>query len=465
MTDINNNITIDITGNTASMATDYGLVGSSLGSAHVPISKMVWGDADYGYRVDLSNPLPIQFAGQTGAIEISGKISGQTNGNIAMVNYIDPNLGGTLGVHYIAVAGSTNGSDPIGISGSVEGVYGGIPLTITGDVRFLGSMAADSYGTTESVKGILIQGTSAGATATVAGELFPGYGFGVPIAITGGRRLSSISDSIEVTGSVNVLGDRELTASTDAVSVYGYDGSSVVRTSLHSGSDGVTAGFSGDALKVAVTNGVFNITANVSAVTGVTNASEPPLRIQGFTAGDSHDPVIIRGENDGALEITATSALNTSVSGTVTIDDANIVSSLETDTKPLISTLSDIKGGTDNILGIKNDLSSGKGVKATISSITRPATLRSGSKTYTAPVASQLHNNLELSTGVTVKLSPSSHVNVLIGNRNLLNNDNNGYLLEPGESIYLEVNNINKVYAKPDTNIADMPATLYYIGS
>jgi hypothetical protein len=104
-----------------------------------------------------------------------------------------------------------------------------------------------------------------------------------------------------VTGSVNVLGDRELTASTDAVSVYGFDGSSVVRTSLHSGSSGITAGFSGDALKVAIVNAAEGITFNVSvqAITGVTNAGEPPLRVQGFTAGEPHDPVIIRGENDG----------------------------------------------------------------------------------------------------------------------------------------------------------------------
>jgi hypothetical protein len=462
MTDINNNITIDITGNTADMATDYGLVGASLGSAHVPISKMVWGDADYGYRVDLSNPLPIQFAGQTGPLEIRGKISGQTSGNMAMVNYIDS---GNL--HYVAIAGSTNGLEPIGVSGSVQGVYDGVPLTITGDVRLLNSMASDSYGTTESVKGILVQGTSAGATATVAGEIFPGYGFGVPIAITGGRRLSSATDTIEVTGSVNVLGDRELTSSTDAVSVYGFDGSSVVRTSLHTGPDGVTAGFSGDALKVAIVNAAEGITFHfsVQAITGVTNASEGPLRIQGFTAGESHDPVIIRGENDGAIEVVAPNGLNTSISGTVTIDDSDIISSLETDTKPLISKLNDIKTGTDNILGIKNDLASGKGVKASISSIARPPVLRSGSKTFTSSSASQLHTNLELLTGVTVKNSPSSSVNVLIGNRNIVNSAANGYLLEPGESIYLEVNNVNKIYAKADTNNTGVSATVYYIGS
>jgi hypothetical protein len=163
--------------------------------------------------------------------------------------------------------------------------------------------------------------------------------------------------------------------------------------------------------------------------------------------------------------VVAPNGLNTSISGTVTIDDSDIISSLETDTKPLISKLNDIKTGTDNILGIKNDLASGKGVKASISSITRPSVLRSGSKTFTTSSASQLHTNLELLTGVTVKNSPSSSVNVLVGQRNLLNSAANGYLLEPGESIYLEINNINKIYAKTDTNNPGVSATVYYIGS
>ena len=39
MADTNNNINIDISGDTAKMATDYGLSGVSLGDAHVGISK------------------------------------------------------------------------------------------------------------------------------------------------------------------------------------------------------------------------------------------------------------------------------------------------------------------------------------------------------------------------------------------------------------------------------------------
>ena len=464
MADINNNINIDISGNTASMATDYGLSGVCLGSTHVPLSKIVWGDNDNGKRVDLSNPLPIQIAGQTGPIEIYGKISGQTNGNVQISNFMSSD---SATLQYIAVAGSTNGNTPIGVTGQIQGIYNGVPLTITGDVKLLGAMARDAYGNSADVYGILVQGTSAGNTATVAGEVFPGYGFGVPVAITAGRRLNYEVDSIRIDNTtIGISGGRQLTSATDTVAVYGYDGGSVVRTSLHSGSDGVTAGFSGDALKVAITNGVFSITANVSAVTGVTNASEPPLRIQGYTAGAPYDPVVVKGTNNGALEVFANTSLNTNVVNSVEIQDQDILNALQTGTKPLISNLSSIKGNTNLISNIHTDMTTGRGVSAKITSIDKPSAVRSGSKTISGNQSTQmLHKNLELKTGITVKLSPSSSSNVLIGSRSLSNDSSSGYLLEPGESVYLEVNNVNKIYIKTEDTSQNITATIYYIGS
>jgi len=466
MADTNNNISIDISGNTASMATDYGLSGVCLGSTHVPLSKIIWGDIDNGERVDLSNPFPVQFAGQTGSIEIYGKVSGQTNGNIQIKNFVDYN-GSSETVHYVAIAGSTNGNSLVGVTGQIQGTYNGIPVSITGDIRLFESMAKDAYGNSADVRGILVQGTSAGNTATVAGEVFPGYGFGVPIAITAGRKLNYETDSIRIDNStIGISGGRELTSATDSVAVYGYDGGSVVHAMLHSSSNGVTAGFSGDALKVAVTNGQFNITANVSAVTGVTNATEPPLRVQGYTAGADYDPVIVKGTNNGALEVFSNSSLNTNIVNSVDIQDQDILNALQSGSKPLISNLSAIQTGTDLIKNIHTDMTTGKGVSAKISSIEKPNNIRSGSKTISGNQSSQmLHSNLEVKSGITLKLSPSSSTNVLVGNRSLNSNNLNGYLLEPGESIYLEVNNLNKIYVKCEDTSQNISATIYYIGS
>ena len=457
MSDTNNNITIDITGNTASMATDYGLSGVCMGSTHVPLSKVVWGDNDNGKRVDLSNPLPIQVAGQTGPIEIFGNISGTTSGSVQIKNFMD--VGSSL-LNYVAVAGSTNGSELVGITGYVQGMTNGIAIAITGDVKIYGSMAP---------RGVMIQGTSAGATATINGEIYPGYGYGVPVAVTGGRRLSHTTDSIRIDNTtIGISGGRELTAATDSVSVYGFDGSSVVRTSLHSGSSGITAGFSGDALKVAIVNAAEGITFNVSvqAITGVTNAGEPPLRVQGFDADSSYDPIIVQGTNSGALEVFANTPLYTNILNSVEIQDSAIIASLENTSKPLISNLSKIKSNTNSIGSIHTDITTGRGVKAKITEIEKPNTIRSGSKIINGNMSAQsLDGNLEVKSGITVKLSPNSRSNVLIGNRNLSNNINNGYMLEPGESIYIEINNINKIFVKCEDTSPNADATLYYIGS
>ena len=467
MADTNNNINIDISGNTASMATDFGHGGpGGFTASHVPISKLVWGDKDGSKRVTLSDPFPVQLAGQTGPLEFTGKISGQTNANIAITNFIGKVPGGTTygQTHFIAVAGSTNGNTPIGISGAIEGVVDGVPVEVTGSVRLQGAMADDSYGVDGTVRGILIQGTSAGNTASVAGESFPGYGFGVPIAVTAGRRLSSATDTVNVVGTINSTGGRQLGPLTDSVSVYGSDGGQFVKTKLYS-EDGVTAGFSGGALKVAIVNAAEGITFHfqMAATTGVTNSTEPPLRVQGY-AGSNGDPLVVKGQNDGALEIVSTSGLNTTVTNTVAITDTNIVNSLESASKPLVSNLASVKANTSPISAIKTAIEGGK-LRAQITGITRPTDLRSGSKTVTSN-AQPLNNNLELRVGVTVKAAPTNTNNVLVGNRGLASNIDTGYVLEPGESIFLEINNVNKIYVRTSsTDRSGETHTVNYIGS
>ena len=454
MPDTNRNIVIDITGNTAEMATDYNTSGSGLTKAHVGITKIVWGDYTEGKRVTVSNPLPIQWAGQTGPVTVGGTIAGTTSGSFPIRNYGQDGSGASAALHYLAISGNTSGTMRIGVTGEIEGIVGGTPVGVTGSVIIKGFL----HGTDDTLRGIAIQGTSAGVTASVAGEVFPGYGFGVPIATTGGRRLHSDVDSVTVSGTVNVTGGRQLAPSTDSVKVYGWDEGKSVHTMLRASNDGVTAGFSGDALKVAVTNSNFNITANVSAVTGVTNASEPPLRIQGYTASAQADPIIVRGENSGALEITATNALNTTVTGTVTINDDELLDYLGKDLDtPITNKITSIKSDTGHIKSIKDDLSNGK-VTAKISEISRPSDLRSGNVKVT-PKVTQLHTNMQMKSGVTLKCIGSG--NILVGNYGLMNNTNAGYLLEPGESIFIEINNLNKIYM----TLSSGQSNLYYIGT
>jgi hypothetical protein len=456
MADTDRNILIDISGNTAEMATDYDTTGRGLTQAHVGITKLVWGDYTEGKRVTLSDPLPIQWAGQTGPVTVGGTIAGTTSGSFSIRNYGQDGSGSSADLHYLAIAGNTSGTKRIGVTGEIEGIVGGTPIGVTGDVIIRGFI----HGTDDTLRGIAIQGTSAGVTASVAGEVFPGYGFGVPIATTGGRRLNSDIDSVNVSGTVNSTGGRQLSPSTDSVKVYGWDEGKSVHAMLRASNDGVTAGFSGDALKVAVTNGNFTINATVNAVLGVTNASEPPLRIQGYTASAQADPVVIRGENNGAVEVTATSALSTTVTGTVAINDDEILEYLGKDLDtPITNKLTSIKSDTGHIKSIKDDLSNGK-VTAKISEINRPSELRSGKRSVTN-IAQQIHTNMQMKSGVTLKCIGRG--NILVGNVGLLNNRETAYLLEPGESIFLEINNLNKIYVRLADNSGN--ADIYYIGT
>ena len=104
--------------------------------------------------------------------------------------------------------------------------------------------------------------------------------------------------------------------------MFGSDASQYIPAILYRSTAGATAGFSGDALKVSVVDSTINATVNVSSTHGVTNDSvDNALRIQGLTGGE---PVLIKGENGGAVPITTSSAITVTQSGTVTIDDTKI---------------------------------------------------------------------------------------------------------------------------------------------
>jgi len=459
MTDTNDNLTLDISGNTASVATDYGHSSHGLTAAHVPLQKLVWGDDSASYRTSLSNPLPIQWAGATGPVDMTGNVSGQTGSRFPVTNVLTQSGDRN---EFLAVAGDTAGL-PLGISGAIQGLVDGHPLGICGSVSISGMYPENGAGADWT--GVQIQGVTCiggSGTITVAGESYGvTAGFGIPIAITAGRHLDSSVDSVTITGTVGISGGKDLTSATDSVSCFGHDQGRHVFSKVFA-SDGTTLGASGDYLKVWMGGADINASVTVSSVHGVTNSTETPLRVQGFEDGTGHSPVVIKGENaGGAIDIVSTNSLSTSVDNVVAIQDDDIINHMKDSDKPLITTLNSIKSGTDQISPLRTDLASGN-INAAISEIKRPASLRSGSKTATA-TAQPLSNNLELKTGVTVKSSPSNTGNILIGGRGLVNSSASGYLLEPGESIFLEVNNLKTIYVRSD-NAGDSPR-IYYIGS
>ena len=408
------NIEISIaSGNSAIIATDYGTSGAiGFSASHAQISKLAWGDENYTYRVNESYPAPVKIYGSTGsAVSVSGTVSG--TGSF----YVRTNSGIPL-----VVIGSTFTTDaPIGITGSIQGITNGVPVGVTGYVNILNTVG---------VFGI------SGATA---------------IGITGGRRLSYSTDSVYVYGDVGISGGFQLTAYDDSVSVYGPGGTTYVETNLNVG--GVALGLSGDALKVAVTNAGFTFSVSVSATTGVTN-SGGALRVQGYTG--SGDPITIQGTlAGGAVEVAAYTTIPVGVSGSVTIDDADIISeidSLRTD----IGTVATNAGYALDILNLIN--SSGNGAKVIVNSITKPNRVFHGQKALTTtPIQISTES---IKSGVTLKSPVTNTTDIYIGN-SVGVSPTTGYILSPGETIYIEISGMGSMFARSSTGTA----TLAFIGS
>lgn len=406
MADTDRDLTIDVSGNTASIATDYLFVnGISADAAHIQLAKMVWGTSAEAFRVSQSTPLPVNIY-STNPTAVLG-VSGTVSGTLTVVNT------GTTG-NYVYVRGSTGYQLPV--TGNIQGITNGIPVGVTG---------------TLSINQPVIVGGAGSAGITVN-----------PVAVTGGRYISSSTDSITVTGSVAVSGGRVLNAVTDTVSVLGSDLGGKVLTRLYD-SSGVTLNSTSNALNVYLTNAGFTATVNVGASVGVFNYNDIPLVVAGTTSGGA---IVVKGENGDAIEVTATTPLDVNVTNDIDIDDTAIVNALTLESNPLISRLTDIKTNTSFISSLKTDVTNGN-LRAKISEITRPSKITSGSISVN-PSTTQVRTNAPLQVGITLKANSTNTAIVFVGGVSLITNPTDGYPLEAGESIYVECNNANALYAR-----------------
>jgi len=406
MADTDRDLTIDVSGNTASIATDYLFVnGISADAAHIQLAKMVWGTSAEAFRVSQSTPLPVNIY-STNPSTVLG-VSGTVSGTLNVIN------SGTAG-NYVYIRGSTGYQLPV--TGNIQGITNGVPVGVTG---------------TLSINQPVIVGGAGSAGITVN-----------PVAVTGGRYISSSTDSISVTGSVSVSGGRVLNAVTDTVSVLGSDLGGKVLTRLYD-SSGVTLDSTSNALNVYLTNAGFTATVNVGASVGVFNYNDIPLVVAGTTSGGA---IVVKGENGDAIEVTATTPLDVNVTNDIDIDDTAIVNALTLESNPLISRLTDIKTNTSFISSLKTDVTNGN-LRAKISEITRPSKIASGSISVT-PSTTQVRTNTPLQVGITLKANSTNTAIVFVGGVSLITNPTDGYPLEAGESIYIECNNANLLYAR-----------------
>jgi len=411
MPDIDPNITIDVTGNTASIATDY--VTSGLTNSHVQLVKLVYGNASNATRVTTTSPLPVQIYNSS-TLTITGSVAGI--GNIKIAN----GLSGSSTIPLVVSGTTASGTTPVQINGYVQGITTGVPVGVTGYVYVR--------------DGARVQGVTNGS----------------PIAVTGGRYLSYSTDTITVTGSVAVSGGRILLQGTDSVRVYGSDGATGLQSRLYDGS-GNSIGSSGGALNVNVTNAAFGITAtvNIATLVGVSQANQTiPFFIAGATAGPS---VRVKGTDTDAVPVSWSSAMPVSVSSSVSINDINLLASINN------LPVTDIKTNTDKLNTI-NTMLSGTGVNAKIVSFDRPGTVHTGTIGITSG-ASVTPSSFTLRTGVTLKAASSNITDVLIkGNGQ---NSAFAYPLSPADILFIETNNLSNV----SFSVNSGSASVYYIAT
>ena len=411
------NIEITIVDGTAILATDYGTSGSSgFTAAHAQIAKVAWGNVDNTYRASEEYPFPVKIYGVTGSTFI---ISGTITGTGDFYVRTNPTLP-------LIVKGSTFSTDaPVGVSGTIQGVSGGVAVGVTGNVTILNNIA---------VFGI------SGATA---------------IGVTGGRRLNYGTDSVSVYGNVGISGGFQLLAADDSVAVYGPGGSTYIEANLNVG--GTALGRSGDALKVAVTNTGFTFSVSLSSTIGITNdTATSAIRIQGYTGATGGYPVTIQGSMaGGAVEVAANTALPVGVTGTVTIDDTDLLAKIET-LKTNINSVGTNAAYALDILNLIN--ANGNGAKVVVSSISKPARIINGQKALSTTPTNVSTDTLK--TGITLKSPITNTVDILIGNT-ISVSATTGYILSPGESIFLEVSSLGSIFVRTVSSTA----TLAYIGS
>ena len=304
----------------------------------------------------------------------------------------------------------------------------GDALTMTGNLGASGSFPVINRvisGSTAApfIEYLAIAGSTAGATLAITGSVRLYEDIGITGNVNRGWTLSSTTDTVTVVGEVGISGGSlNLNAGTDSVSVYGFNGGQHVSTKIF-GSDGTTIGASGDALKVALTNAGVTFSVSLNTIIGITNDGggagiTSAIRIQGMCGGE---PVVVKGRNGEAIEVTNTSG---------------------------------------SALGI-----TAENLKVTVEDYSKPTSFVSGCTfaLYGSTASQVTPISTPLSSGITIKSHPSNVDFIYVGNSGLTAGvTTNAYPLESGESIFLEINNLNLVYV---LGISGDTRKVNYIGS
>jgi len=336
------------------------------------------------------------------------------------------------------------------------GIAGGLTATIATD------FVVDVYGTTSHIQLFkMVFGPTSDATRVSSSSPLPVYvaSTGVTLntraTVTGGGTAGSVqvvnysTTSLKVNGSglndavvtqdqagntllTNIYTDTQAFVTNLTSGAYKIKGMGIGPDGATSGAyvrifdpntnmfAGVTNGGGQTALLVQVLGAPITLTANVNPSVAVYNGSTGPLYIQGSTGS----PVSITGVT---LESLLTSINQSGNSG------ATFTSRI-----PAIETL--LTAGT---------------AKVTVNSETLPTSIKSGVIATTSGVTSIYSTGFTCAKGVNLKAFPTNTFYVYVGETGVTH----GYPLDAGDEIFLEIDNLNKLFIKGDST----GQTLYFL--
>lgn len=437
----------------------------------------------------------------TGGVNINQSIKihgGQLDGNLKpVVSGIMQLVGPTFGKSGPTAYGPghiiESQFNPIKVTGAVQGFSGGHPMSVTfggGNIRrFYGGPIGYSGWTgynlntsndvdlVRDIDYVAIQGLSGAFPVGITSGTLTGFNIrnlrydrdaiGIH-GVTGAR-------AIEVTGGIRVghipagggsFEIRNLSSGRDNVAVWGADGSTGAHVKLFH-SDGTPIGISGGALKVAIDNGTFTGNVTLSTNVYVRNATGGAISVRGVT---SEHVTVIGPLSGGALEVASPSGLNirsltnsdvVGLGGQASENLGNIkddigvvkgrVGSIQTNTDSIVNAINETNTAVDtfNDKGTStSNVDSDKIVfHTTVHRIYQPEELISMNKII-GTNATQIHNNTTVYNGVYVSSDADNTANIIVGSQSLVQNGNAGYILTPGESVFLQISNVNRIYAR-----------------
>jgi len=430
--DTNNNITVSVYDGIATLGTDYGTSGVT-SNIHLPLSKIVWGNENVSRRASTEFPFPVSirdiggFSGASAAFSVTvlGTANCSIPGTVTVtggVRGLDTFTVGNTSTNPLWIRGVT-GSTPVGItvgqiSAYIEGISSGTLLGVTvGPVQISNS----SLG---------VHGISGGTALNVS--------VSNTITVTGGRPLSSATDSVSVNISGVSSGLSILSKTKDNVAIWGSGGETYISTVLYgiSGSELTPIGITNNALQVSIVNSGITFSFSVNPVVGVTTGTGPSLRVQGGSTADG--PLYVKFYDDST-----TIPVRASTNLPVRVDISGSTGSFETQ-------FVKIKTNTDVISTINDKLTSNT-FNVKVLELAVPRSIHNGAKVMTS-TAQPIGGNVLLKSGITIKSPITNKSTVFLGNPLIQQNPTSAYPLEPGESIFLQIDNLQSVWCYASIN-------------